>query len=114
MKDICFDEVLKTLKGEPLEKLVQKDEQDKPTRVEMTLRDACIDALVYITEADRNEPGTSKFKRWQLACKISTATPESEFTVEEIAMIKGRVGKAFGPVTVGPVYNLLEGNPQNG
>ena len=112
---INFTEMLKTLKNEPVEKLVVKsgDDNKKPIPIALSLGEACADALLGMSDTDRTESGTEKFVRWQLASKVINAE-EIELTAEDVTLIKDRVGKWYGPMTVGPVYNLLEGKPQNG
>jgi len=111
--NINFKEMLLTLKGEPLEKLVKKETDEVPVPVALSLGEACADALLGMTDSDRKESGTDKFKRWQLASKILEAE-KIELTAEDVTLIKDRVGKVYGPISVGPIYNLLEGKPQNG
>lgn len=104
---IDFSVKLISLKGEPLEKL----DNDKK-KVQMTLSDACADALLAMLETDRAESGKEKYKRWQLASKIIVSS-EVDLDTDDISFIKERVGKLYGPATVGPVFNLLEGKEQN-
>jgi hypothetical protein len=51
--------------------------------------------------------GEDKFKRWQIAQKIDEHL-EAEISVEDVALIKRLIGKAFGPIVVGPAFQLLE------
>ncbi len=77
--------------------------------VDATLRDACVEALLCLFESDRQEEGKPKYERWQLASELmKSVSGIVELTVEDIATIKKRVGKRYGPTIVGPVYNLLE------
>lgn len=74
---------------------------------DMTLKVACVAALMGQYEGE-NLDGQEKFKRYELAKKIY-AGGEVELSVEEIAKIKPLIAKGFGPVVVGPAYDILEG-----
>ncbi len=102
-----FTTKLVSLTNEPLEKPIKKNGKTK--LVQMTLGDACAEALLGLNESDRTENGKSKWERWQLASRILKSTKPIKITAEETAKIKERVGKMYGPVVVGPVYELLEG-----
>ena len=96
---------LVNLYGEPLR---IKDKKDKEM-VQATLGDICSEALLGVFEGDRNEGGKKRYERWQLAGKIIKSDGKVELSSEEIVAIKERVGMAYGPVIVGPTYDLLEG-----
>jgi hypothetical protein len=70
----------------------------------LTLRIAIIHAL---TTDERGE-GKQKFDRYELAVKIKRAGQSIDLTAEEVVTIKECVGKAYYPVVVGPVFNLLD------
>ena len=79
------------------------------------LKDAIKRALSanYIDEAPSDHSlglsGEDKFKRWELAMLISQADESIEIKAEDIVLIKRLIGKLFGMVIVGPVWNMLEG-----
>ena len=100
---IDFNVKLLDLRDEPLEIRDKKAEL-----VPATLGDVCSEAMLATLETDRNESGPAKYERWELAGKIIKADIAVELKSEEITAIKGRVGKAYGPTIVGPVYDLLE------
>ncbi len=102
---IDFAQKLFNLYGEPLEIKDKKSEE----LVQATLGDICSEALLGVFERDRNEGGKVRYERWQLAEKIIKSSGEVELGSEEIVTIKERVGTAYGPVIVGPTYDLLEG-----
>ncbi|MFA5158162.1 MAG: hypothetical protein WC451_03200 [Patescibacteria group bacterium] len=74
---------------------------------EASLRIAIINSLESILDTDRNEQPIKKYERSKLADKVY-AFDEVEFTVEEIAMIKERIGKLFGPYVVKLCWDMLE------
>ena len=53
--------------------------------------------------------GQEKFQRYELAVKVHPTMKVADITVEEAALLKDLVGKAYGPAVVGPVYGLFEG-----
>ena len=79
------------------------------------LKDAIKRALVanyaYEMSSERSLglSGEDKFKRWELATQVSKADESIEIKAEDIVLIKSLIGKFFGPVIVGPVWNMLEG-----
>lgn len=96
---INFDSTLKHIDGKDL--TIKEG-------VGLTLKAACIESLMQITDSDRNASGEVKFKRYELAVKVS-AGGEVEITPEEATMLKERVGEVYGPAVVGPAYKLLNG-----
>ncbi len=105
---IDFRKKLVSQTGEPLEMELEKD--GKNDKVQMTLGNACSEALLSMLDRkDMDEDGSLKYMRWQLAGRIIATNDVVEVMAEDITLIKKRVGKRYGPVVVGPVYDLLEG-----
>ena len=101
---IDFNLKLKTLRGSPVQ--VQID----GVLTDASLLDVCVESLLCLFEDERNEKGKSKYKRWQLAEKLmKSVSGMLDLTVEEVAQLKERVGKRYGPTIVGPAYGFLEG-----
>lgn len=73
----------------------------------LTLRSACVDALLGAYQDEVALPGEEKYRRFQLATKLSSSD-EVDLTAEEITQLKKLVGKAWSPLVVGRVYELLE------
>lgn len=92
---IDFEQQLKGL-GRPL--MAQDGETP------LTLKSISIESLMAAFP-DEKISGEEKFKRYQLAQRISDG---DEVSVSEAAKIKDLIGKAYGPVVVGPAYELLE------
>lgn len=92
-----FSTQLKSLDGEPLVN------QGKP----FTLGAAVIGALMTPFDDEAHISGEQKFNRYNLAVKIN-APSAAEVSAEEIAQMKLVVGKAYGPLVVGQVFNLLD------
>ena len=59
---------------------------------------------------DEQASGEEKFKRYQLAERISAAGPQ-DVSVEEVALIKRLIGKGYPPMVVGPAWLALENDP---
>lgn len=74
---------------------------------EATFRNAACAALMAVFD-DEAANGETKLRRYVLATKIFQ-TDDVTLTLEEAAEIKLVVGKAFGPIVVGPMYALLNG-----
>ena len=75
----------------------------------ITLKQMAILALSVAIPDEQGVGGDEKFKRYQLADRISQSTEAVEVTAEEIAKIKMLLGKGWGAMIVGPSYMLLEG-----
>lgn len=79
----------------------------KLEEVPMTLQYAAGEALGSVTQDDSGESQEEKLKRGRLLEKIYSK-PKGEFTIEELALIKRRIGKYYGPIVVVAVENILE------
>jgi len=88
--------------GKPL-----KDPEGK----EIILRTVVTNALGTILESDKTTSGEDKCKIWQLAVKVQEDKPDID--VEDLALIKKRIGEAFGPMVVGPAYLILNGTQKS-
>ena len=73
----------------------------------MTLGDVVLIALESTLEEDRQATGAEKFKLDELARRVYH-NKDAVLPVEDIATIKTRVGKAFGPLVVGAAWRLLD------
>ncbi len=86
------------------------DLEDKPIlnpdETEVTLSVVCINALMSTLEQDKGLSGDKKAALFTLA--LSLKGGNEEVTVEEVAMIKERIGIMFGQLIVGRVYALIE------
>jgi len=74
-----------------------------------TICSVSIEALLATYKNEVSLSGEDKLKRWELAVKLRSVTDTVELTVEEVALIKNLVGKAYGPVIVGQTWKVLEG-----
>jgi hypothetical protein len=72
-----------------------------------TLKGIAIDALMASYQGEDKLSGEEKMNRFLLAEKIHKG--EFDLTVEEIAMLKTLIGKAFTPIVVGQAWRILEG-----
>ncbi len=95
-----------SLNGTPLKTFEGEDIQDE-TGKPITLRTACVRALLYTAPNDTTD-GQKKFERYKLAEKIMGAKGHVELTAEELALIKQLVGVIYVTVLVGRIYEALE------
>lgn len=72
-----------------------------------TLRDIAIRALVEQLPSDDRSTGEDKFKRAALAHRIHVGGA-IDVAIEDVAMIKKRIGEAYSPLVVYSSWNLLE------
>lgn len=73
----------------------------------LTLAEVAGTALLGLYPDERSLDGKDKFIRYSLWKKISDGG-SVDLTVEDIALIKKLVGKAFGPITVGQAWAMLD------
>ncbi len=95
---------IENLKGTPLT-INGKENGEKAT-----VGWACVEALLATYEDEKNLGGEEKIKRHKIAVKIH-GKPEVDLKAEEITKIKNLVGKAFGPLIVGRVFEILDPEP---
>jgi len=81
---------------------IYKDETGKEG---VDLSYICVEALLATIQGEQID-GNKKLELWNLANKIHNS--EVDLTVEEVALIKERVGKVFSQLIVGTVYDALE------
>jgi hypothetical protein len=75
---------------------------------DLLLKKVSIEALMMLSDSDRGSSGEVKFKRYELALKISVGG-EVEISPEEAATLKARIGEVYGPAVIGPAWKLLNG-----
>lgn len=95
---INFDQVLKELDGKSIVDNNQK---------ELTLKSVACNALSFSFN-DEQISGEDKAKRGLLAMRLY-ANPDIDLTIEEVALIKKLIGKAYGPIVVAQAWGMLEG-----
>ena len=97
---IDFTQTLTGLDGKPISSGDAKS-------TSLTLSDVAVTALESALEEDKGMAGAEKFKMDELARKIYKAK-SAVLSVEDVALIKTRVGKAFSPLVVGAAWRLLD------
>ena len=97
---INVTQVLKNINGDDL---IEPNEKGEVQPV--LLRTVLVNALMIPVEKDT---GVQKVEKYSLAIDIQK-NDEIEITAEQATMLKEVVGKPYGPVIVGPVFNLLDG-----
>jgi len=98
---IQVDTPLKNMDGQ-----VMKDNDGAGNAVDATLRVAMINAILSPVE---REAGTEKVKKYELARRIHSAKSEVELSIEEVSLIKERIGDVFPILIVGQIFDILEG-----
>lgn len=96
---INFEQVLKELDG----KIIQIPGEG----VDLTLKIVASRSLSMIFN-DEQISGEEKAKRGLLAFRIY-ANSDIDLTVEEVALVKKLIGKAYGPLIVTQAWEMLEG-----
>lgn len=77
--------------------------KDKP----VTLGSVVIEALMATFPDEANLPGADKVKRFSLGMAV-TKGGEQDISVDDVVLLKTLIGKAYGPLVVGRVYELIE------
>ena len=89
--------------NQPIKNITGEDIKD------LTLKSISVEALLATFPDEQSLSGEEKAKRYVLATRIY-ANPEGlEWTVEEVAKVKGLIGKGYGPLIVGQAWDMLEG-----
>jgi hypothetical protein len=101
---IDFEQVIRDLKEQPL-----KNGEDGP----LTLGGVTCTTMIGVLPEDQNIAPEEKVKMFRLA-QLATKGGEQEVKTEDLAMLKKRVGKMFGALVVGRVFDLIEGEPNVG
>jgi hypothetical protein len=71
------------------------------------LSNVCQEALMASFPDERDLSGVDKVKRFALALKIGESALPIEITSEDAADLKRLVAKAFGPLIVGRVWEII-------
>jgi hypothetical protein len=95
---VNVDQVLKNMDGSSM-----KDVDVDGNAIDATLKMAIVNALLAPVE---RESGTDKMRKFNLAQK-AYAGGDIEFDLDELKLIKDRVGDIFPPLVVGTVYQAL-------
>jgi len=90
--------VLVTLAGEPLKESVNGEAKD------VTLRMVVVNALLSPVEKDT---GMKKMEKEELA-RMVYQNDSVDLTIEQVKLIKDRIGEMYAPIVVGQVWRLLE------
>ena len=103
-----LDQGLKHFSGEYLQS-VKLDEDKKPQSEKLTLKEIVYNSLMGDPiPGDDKMTGKEKKDLWDLAEKVWPGG-EVSLELEEVALIKERVGNYYLPKIVGPAWKLLEG-----
>jgi len=74
---------------------------------DLTVRVAMANGL--LSETEPNATGAEKYRRYALAVRLADErVTVINLSTEEAALIKAAVGRAFGAVIVGPVFNAID------
>ena len=90
--------VLVTLAGEPLKESVDGEAKD------VTVKTVIVNALLNPMEKDT---GMQKMEKEELARKVYQ-NDSVDLTIEQVKLIKDRIGEMYAPIVVGQVWRLLE------
>ncbi len=95
---VNFSEFMKDLAGEVI----------SSNKAELTLRDVSESALLGTYQDESQLSGEEKAKRWILAMRIHADPKNADLTIEEVALVKKLIGKAYAPLIVGQTWQVLE------
>jgi len=109
---IDFTQVLKDLDGKPIRGKKIVEDGKVVGDEDATLRFICSDVLLAELQ-DEKSSGEDKIRRYELAKAIYNCD-EMDLKVEDIALIKRRVGKIHFPLIVGITSEMLEGKTDVG
>jgi hypothetical protein len=81
-----------------------KDEAEKP----LTLGSVAIAALLNNMPGDDALSAEKKVTLAVIAQQVHNAEGEVSLSVEDVALVKERIGKAYGPLVVMKAYQLID------
>lgn len=102
-----FSKIFLDADGKPICTRELKPEQACPDDGFFTLRLAARNALNGVYQDEQNLSGDEKYKRGEIAQSI-VATGEVKLKVEDIALIKRLIGKAYPPPIVFQAWRELD------
>jgi len=104
--EIDFTQSLTSISGDPLQQCVKPGDDGKCVKWEpQTLGDVAVIALETPLQDDRDPK--KKFDQDTLAHKIYK-NAHALLSPDDVALIKDRIGKVFGPVQIGPAWRILD------
>lgn len=103
---INFNAPLKDLDGKVITDKVL-DHEDKVNLVKATLGRVAANALLAVTDEDKNMTGETKVKRYDLAMKVINGKAD-KLKAEDISEIKKAIGKTYAPLIVGQAWRMLD------
>jgi len=103
-----LDQNVKDIKGEDLITVTDFDENNRPIRGPISIRDIVSNAVLASYEDEKALAGKKKMERYMLAQKLNGKDSEIELEAEEVAMVKDLVGKGSSPVAVSAVWALFD------
>lgn len=100
-------QILKTIQGEDMFRMEEVDGKEK--KKILSLRDILTDALNG-ENVENRLTSEKKNKAWQLMKKLWDGNgKEVNFTIDDLAYMKERVGIFYNPMTYGLISDLFEG-----
>lgn len=102
---IDFKQPLNDLDGVPITE-ARAGADGQPAVFVVTLGRAAVNALMAVLPEDQTKSGEDKLKAFLLAEKVNNAVVA--LSVEEIALLKARIAKGYGPLIVGRAWRLLD------
>ena len=94
---IDFSAVIKNLEGDA----VKDGEKDA------TLGRVACTALLASYADEQNLPAEDKVKRFRLA-EVAARGGKQEMKIDDVALVKTLIGKAFAPLIVARAYDIIE------
>lgn len=73
----------------------------------LTVANLIYHCLLNTAPDEGTETGDSKFKRWKIAAKVSDGG-EQEYSIDDLKLIKDRVGKMATAAEIGAAFEALE------
>lgn len=86
------------------------DLEGRPTKdgeKDMTLSSVICSAMLVTVPGDQELSSDEKVRMFKLA-QSAIKAGQQELSVEDVAFLKKRIGKLFGPLVVGRAFDLLE------
>ena len=98
---IDLDFIFLTMEGDSL--------KNPESKAPLTMKQACVGALLGNYRDEQNLSGEEKSKRFELAMDMQMAKGEFNLKTEDAALLKKLIGKQWSTLVCGQAYRVIEG-----
>ncbi len=106
---VNFNKTIKAIDGTDC-KFLKEGEDGKKTKVLLTFKNRVLDSLLAFGQKEASMSGEEKIKLYKLAMKIEVADEDTDYSLDELNIIKKRCEIYMSILFYGQLDDLLETN----